>query len=140
MFGLIIFIVALILIGVGIAMGLVALALAAALVGLGIVSSSVLAGLLAGRPQTGIRVFLLQCGALAGIPAGAISAWLLQNISAHLDESWLIPLYGGIGGALAGILIALLIDFILRRLHSWATQQLDKDRSTRLSSDKPISL
>lgn len=118
MFGLVI------LIGVGIAAGLVAFGLAAALTGLGIVSASLAAGFLAGRPQTGVRVFLIQCGVLAGIPAGALCAWILDQVSDHVDESWLIPVYGGIGGAFAGLLIALLMDFIFRRTQAWAEKKL----------------
>lgn len=124
MFGLIFVIVALVLIGVGIAAGLVAFGLAAALTGLGIVSTSVVAGFLAGRTQTGVRVFLIQCGVLAGIPAGALCAWILDKVSDHVDESWFVPVYGGIGGAVAGLLIALMMDFILRRVHVWAEKKL----------------
>lgn len=124
MFGLTIAIVALILIGVGIAAGLVAFGMAALLTGLGVISSSVAAGFLAGKTQTGVRVFLIQCGVLAGIPAGALCAWILNKVLAHVDSSWLIPVYGGIGGAVAGLLIALMMDFIFRRVQGWAEKKL----------------
>ncbi len=124
MFGFVIAIVALVLIGVGIAMGLVAAALAAALVGLGVVSSSVLVGLLAGRSRPGIRVFFLQCGVLAGIPAGALCAWVLHHFSDVIGAGWVVPAYGAAGGALAGLCIALMLDFISHRLHAWAGARL----------------
>ena len=124
MFGIVLVIVALVLIGVGIAAGFVAIGLAATLMGLGIVSSSIVAGFLAGRPQTGVRVFLIQCGLLAGIPAGALCAWILDQVSDHVDESWLVPVYGGLSGAFAGLIIALMLDFIFRRIHAWAETKL----------------
>ena len=71
--------VALVLIGVGLAIGLVACTLGGILVGLGVVSSSFIIGFRSGRSSAGIRAFLLQCGILAGIPAGAVCAWLAQS-------------------------------------------------------------
>ena len=41
-----------------------------------------------------------------------------------VDESWMIAVYGGIGGAFAGALLALLLDFIFRRMHAWLEQRI----------------
>ncbi|MFN0076689.1 MAG: hypothetical protein ACKVY0_09460 [Prosthecobacter sp.] len=112
-------IVMLVIIGAGIGIGLFACAVAATLVALGVVSSSVALGFFTKRPATGVRVFLLQCGVLAGIPAGAVTAWLGRTLFEMADERWLIAVYGGIGGALAGAVLALLLDFIFRRSHAW---------------------
>lgn len=139
--GLIVFVallVMLVLIGVGIGIGLFACAVAAALTGVGVISSSVALGFYTKRPATAVRALLLQCGILAGIPAGAIGAWvghrvitsiaLWQGWSASGYE-WKIPLFGGIGGAFAGLFLALLLDFILRRSHAWALARTERIRA-----------
>jgi uncharacterized membrane protein YeaQ/YmgE (transglycosylase-associated protein family) len=115
-----------VLIGVGIAVGLFACALAAVLVTLGVVSSSVALGFFTKRPATAVRVFLLQCGILAGIPAGAVTAWLGRALLEKADQGWVIAIYGGIGGAFAGALLALLLDFIFRRTHVWLEQRVKR--------------
>ena len=121
LFGLVFLVVALVLMGVGIAVGLVGCAVAAVLLGLGVVSSSFVIGLRSGRPSVGIRALLLQCGILAGIPAGAVCAWLAQSFFAAYGSGWPVLVYGAVGGAVAGVLVALLLDFITRRLHLWAS-------------------
>lgn len=119
-FGLIFLVVALVLIGVGIAIGLVTCALAAGLIALGVLSSSVLIGLRSGRTAAGVRAFLLQVGVLTGIPAGAVCAWLGKAfLDAHGDQ-WLVLGFGAAGGAVAGIVVALLLDFVFRKLTAWA--------------------
>lgn len=125
-FGLIAALVMLVLIGVGIGVGLFACAIAAGLVTLGVVSSSVALGFFTKRPATAVRALLLQCGILAGIPAGAITAWVGRSFLEKVDESWLIALYGGIGGAFAGAVLALMLDFILRRSHAWVEQKVKR--------------
>ena len=129
LFGLIFLVVALVLIGVGVAVGLVACALAAALLGIGVISSSVVVGARSGRAAVGIRVFLLQCGILAGIPAGAVCAWLAQSFFEAYGSGWPVLVYGALGGAFAGVFVALFLDFISRRLHSWASARLLPSRS-----------
>ena len=124
LFGLVFLVVALVLIGIGIAIGLVACVLAAALAGLGIVSSSFLIGMRTGRPAVGIRAFLLQCGVLAGIPAGALCAWLAQAFLKAYGSGWPVFVYGAAGGAVAGVIVALSLDFVSRRLHAWASARL----------------
>lgn len=123
---LIVSVIVIFLIGVGIAVGLFACVIAAVLVTLGVVSSSVALGFLTKRPATAVRAFLLQCGVLAGIPAGAVTAWVGRAFWEQVDQSWLIAVYGGIGGALAGALLALLLDFIFRRTHAWVEQRVRK--------------
>lgn len=125
--GLILLLVMLVLIGVGIAVGLFACAIATALVGLGVVSSSVALGFFTKRPATAVRAFLLQCGILAGIPAGAVTAWIGRAFLEKVDQSWMIAVYGGIGGAFAGALLALMLDFIFRRTHTWIEARVKRD-------------
>jgi len=122
--GLIALLVMVVLIGVGIGIGLVACAIAAGLAMLGVVSSSVALGFVTKRPATAVRALLLQCGILAGIPAGAVTAWVGRSVLEHVDESWMIAVYGGIGGAFAGAMLALLLDFIFRRTHAWVEQRM----------------
>jgi len=122
--GLIAMLVMLVLIGVGIGIGLFACAIAAGLAMLGVVSSSVALGFFTKRPATAVRALLLQCGILAGIPAGAITAWIGRELLEKVDASWMIAVYGGIGGAFAGALLALMLDFIFRRAHAWLEQRM----------------
>jgi len=122
--GLIMLLVMVVLIGAGIGIGLFACAIAAGLAMLGVVSSSVALGFLTKRPATAVRALLLQCGILAGIPAGAVTAWVGRSVLEHVDESWMIAVYGGIGGAFAGAMLALLLDFIFRRTHAWVEQRM----------------
>ena len=74
LFGLVFLVVALILVGVGIAIGLVA---------------------------CGLAVILLRDG-----------------------SGWLVLFYGALGGAVSGVIVALLLSFIFRRLHTWASAKL----------------
>ena len=122
--GLIAMLVMIVLIGVGIGIGLFACLIAMALGMLGVVSSSVALGFFTKRPATAVRALLLQCGVLAGIPAGAITAWVGRALLEKVDESWMIAVYGGIGGAFAGALLALLLDFIFRRTHAWLEERM----------------
>lgn len=122
--GLIMLLVMVVLVGAGIGIGLFACAIAAGLAMLGVVSSSVALGFLTKRPATAVRALLLQCGILAGIPAGAVTAWVGRSVLEHVDESWMIAVYGGIGVAFAGAMLALLLDFIFRRTHAWVEQRM----------------
>lgn len=124
LFGLVFLVVALILIGVGIVLGLVLCAVTAVLVAVGVVSSSVVVGLLSRSSTAGVRAFLIQCGVLAGFPAGILCAWLAHSFFEAYGSGWPIFLYGGLGGALGGIIIALLVAFIYGRLHRWAAAKL----------------
>lgn len=124
--GLIMLFVMVVLIGIGIGAGLFACAIAAGMVMLGVVSSSVALGFFTKRPATAMRALLLQCGVLAGIPAGAVTAWVGRAVLEKVDESWMIAVYGGIGGAFAGALLALMLDFILRRTHAWVEEKVKR--------------
>lgn len=121
LFGLIFLVVTLILIGVGLAIGLVACLVTTVLIGAGIVSSSFLIGLYSKRPAIGIRVFLLQFGFLAGILPGAGCAWLIELTSEKFAGNWRVVIYGAVGGAFAGVLMALLLDFTSRYVGRWAS-------------------
>ncbi len=121
LFSLVFLVVALVLIGVGFAVGLVACVLGACLLSLGVLSSSVFVGVRSRRPALALRAFLLQCGVLAGLPAGAVGAWLAWSVLASVDSSaWAVLGGGALGGAAGGLAIALLLNFCLRRLHRWA--------------------
>src|SRR2546423_15296269 len=134
LFGLMFLVVALILIGVGIVVGLVVCGIAAVLFAVGIVSSSVIVGLLTRRPAAGIRAFLLQCAVLPGIPSGILCAWLAHAFLSAAGPGWLISMYGALGGALAGVVIALLLDFLFRRGHRWASAKLGRGTSHEIAS------
>ncbi|MBB5032713.1 hypothetical protein [Prosthecobacter vanneervenii] len=127
--GLIMLLVMVVLIGIGIGAGLFACAIAAGLTMLGVISSSVALGFLTKRPATAVRALLLQCGILAGIPAGAVTAWVGRAVLEKVDESWMIAVYGGIGGAFAGAVLALLLDFIFRRTHAWLEERVKQHKS-----------
>lgn len=133
-------VVALVLIGVGIGAGLFAALVASVLLFVGVISSSALLGVLTRRPATALRAFLLQCGVLAGIPAGAVTAWAANHLLKWFAEAraampgsfeWQIPLFGAAGGALAGLVIALSLDFVLRRTHGWLTRRVSRGAMTQ---------
>jgi hypothetical protein len=127
LFALMFLVVALILMGVGVAVGLIACCVAAVLFAVGILSSSVVVGLISRRPSTGVRALLLQCALVAGIPSGIVCAWIAHYIFSAAGSGWLISLYGALGGAVAGLVIALLLDFIFRLLHRWASAKLRRE-------------
>lgn len=128
LFGLVFLVVALILIGVGMVVGLVACAIFALLLTVGILSSSVVVALLLRRPASGIRAFLFQCAFLSGIPAGVLCAWLAHSVFTAYGSGWIVLVYGALGGAVAGLVIALLLDFIFRRSHGWISAKLGGTR------------
>jgi hypothetical protein len=109
-----------VLIGVGIVLGVAAVGLTALLVGAGVLSSSVAIGLWRGRAQSGLRALFIQCGLLVGVPAGMLCAWLSANFFAHADAALVRTLLaGGIGGAISGLVVAWLLDFVARRVQVW---------------------
>lgn len=126
LFGLLFLGVIFVMTGVGIVLGLAAVGAAAALVSVGVLSSSVLIGLRAGRSEAGIRALLIQCGLLAGIPAGAVLAWGLSHFVQHLQlgEGWVVPACGALGGAVAGLSVAFILDALSRRTHAWIARRL----------------
>ena len=131
--------VAFVLIGIGIVLGLVGVALTALLVGMGVISSSFAIGLRTGRPAAGIRAFLLQMGIVAGLPAGAVCAWLAHSFFATYGSGWPILVYGAIGGGLAGALLALLFDRVVRRFHLWASSRVKvMDTASERAQRRPV--
>lgn len=128
LFGMVFLTVALVLIGIGVAVGLVACAASGALLSLGVLSSSVFTGVRSGRPSVGIRAFLLQCGVLAGAPAGAVCAWLARSLFESDSSGWPVLLYGAIGAAAGGVVVALLLDYRSRQLYDWASAKLPRAR------------
>ena len=133
LFGLVFLVVALILVGAGIVLGLVVCAVTAVLVAVGVVSSSVVVGLFSRSSTAGVSAFLLQCGVLAGAPAGILCAWLAHSFFEAYGSGWPILVYSGLGGALGGIIIALLLTLIYRRLHRWAAAKLALVRGGRVA-------
>jgi hypothetical protein len=119
--GLAAMVVSLLLIGFGFAVGLIASVIAVVLVGLGVVSSSVVIGLLSGRPSAGVRVFLFLACVLMGIPAGAVCAWLGKSFFEAYGSELLVLFCGALGGAIAGVIVALALDFTFHRIHRWAS-------------------
>ena len=132
LFGLIFLVVALILIGVGAVIGLIACTIAALLAGVGVLSSSMVIGFVTRRPLAGVRAFVLQCALIAGVPSGILCAWLLHSVFAAAGPGWLISFYGALGGAAAGLIIALSLDFVFRRLHRWASGRLKQNASVTI--------
>jgi hypothetical protein len=134
LFAIVFGVVALILIGVGIVLGLVGLALVTFLVGIGVVSSSVFIGVRSGRAASGIRAFLIQTGLLIGIPAGAVCAWLGKSLFEAYGSGWTVLAYGALGGAFAGLLVALILDYVSRRTGTWISGRLQTFGDSRLAT------
>ena len=117
----------LILVGVGLALGGVAALLTLGLVAAGMVSSSVAIGVWRGKAQAGLRAFFLQCGIAAGIPAGMLCAWVGTQLWSQVDAGTIrVLIAGGLGGALSGLLVALLFDFIARRVQTWLAARSER--------------
>ena len=126
LFGLIFLVVALILIGAGAIIGLIVCTITAIMVGIGVLSSSIVIGFISRRAATGLRAFIVQCALIGGIPSGILCAWLVHSVFSAAGPGWLISFYGALGGAVAGLIIALLLDFIFRRLHRWSNSKLGR--------------
>src|SRR5688572_18130461 len=114
------------IVGIGIAIGLVACAIGGILIGLGIISSSVLVGISTGRPAHAFRAFFWQCGLLLGIPAGAVLAWLGGMVVKLGGNQWAIILFGALGGALAGVIVAIMLDVIRHQFCHWASARIEQ--------------
>ena len=118
-FGIVFFFVFLMFIGAGIVIGAVVTVIAFALVSLGVVSSSVIVGIRKRSAGAGIRTFLLLCGVLGGIPCGMFCAWLASNFAEIVGDDAKIFIYGGLSGAIGGLIIAVMFDYILRNSARW---------------------
>jgi hypothetical protein len=131
LFGLVFAVVALLLIGVGFAIGLVGIVLTTILVGLGVVSSSVALGWRTGKASVGLRAFFIQCGVVAGLPAGAVCAYLAHSFFKAYGEGWQVIVYGAVAGAFAGALIAISLDFISQQFQALIAARLAVRRARR---------
>jgi hypothetical protein len=131
LFGLVFAVVALMLIGLGFALGLVGIVLTGILTALGVVSSSVALGWRSGRPSVGIRAFFIQVGILAGLPAGAVCAYLAHSFFKAYGEGWPVIVYGAIAGGVAGMIIALSFDYVSRGIQGWVAGRLQARRAAR---------
>lgn len=114
LFGIIFLFVMLVLVGIGIAIGAFVAALTFVLISLGVVSSSVVVGIRRRSAHAGVRTFLLLCGVLGGIPCGMFCAWFAVSFMQAAGADAKIFLYGGLSGAIGGLLVAYLFDYILR--------------------------
>lgn len=125
-FSLLAVVVMLVLVGVGIVLGAVAVVLTFALVAAGVVSSSVMIGVWRGQAQAGLRAFLLQLGVLAGIPAGMLCAWIGTTLWQEVPGALAVTLVaGGLAGALGGVVVALMFDFVAGRVRRWLGARLE---------------
>ena len=121
-------IVMLVLVGVGMVLGAVAVALTLALVTAGVVSSSVMIGVWRGKAQAGLRAFLLQLGVLGGVPAGMLCAWVGTTLwkEVSLDHALIVTLVaGGLAGAVGGVVVALMFEFVAGRVQRWLGARLE---------------
>jgi hypothetical protein len=132
-FGIIFLIVAIILIGIGIAFGVAIFALAGIAIGLGVTSSSIAIGFIQRKPSLGLRAFFYQLFVIIFSLLGILSTWAISTFSGY-DFSFLsIALIGALSGTSIGLLFAVfhswIIDLIgssLRRLfsqHQKSTEQ-----------------
>ena len=125
-FSLLALVVVPVLVGVGIVLGAEAVVLTFALVAAGVVSSSVMIGVWRGQAQAGLRAFLLQLGVLAGIPAGMLCAWIGTVLWQEIDSALVVTLVaGGLAGALGGVVVALMFDFVAGRVQRWLGARLE---------------
>lgn len=111
--------VALIITGIGVAVGLVLCFIAAALLAAGVVSVSALIGLLRGSWLAALRVFVWQAGVVAGLCAGiaiVAGARFFLDVWKEGAGPWI---GGAVGGIAGGMLVAFLLDFLLRRFAVW---------------------
>jgi|GEM_PF-2453181 len=123
LFGLIFFVVAMILLGVGIALGVFVSILAFVLLSLGVISSSVVVGMRRKSAGAGIRMFLILTGLLGGIPSGILCAWIASNFMDMAGVNAKILVYGGLSGAVSGLFLAVMFDFIYRNSSRWIEQR-----------------
>lgn len=126
--GIIFVLIAVLLLGVGMAIGLVACVAGSVLVGAGVLSSSVLVGFWRRRTLAGVQAFFVQCGILAGAPAGAVCAWAAAQVWPALHAQWHLLAAGAAGGVVAGLGVALLASVasacVLNRVLPWLTAKV----------------
>src|ERR1700722_13090759 len=111
-FGILFVMVIFVLVGAGMAIGAFISLLAFFLVSLGVVSSSVLVGIRRRSAHAGIRAFFLFGGVLGGIPCGMLCAWIAAKFLEAAGADAKIFLVGGLGGAVGGLVLALMLDYV----------------------------
>jgi hypothetical protein len=119
--GIISALVALLLTGVGVAIGLIACLALVALASVGVVSTSVLVGCWKRRVSAGLQVLFVQCGVLMGAPVGAVLAWGAWHLWPMINGEWRVLAAGAVGGAGGGLVIAWLASAAAEGLarHTW---------------------
>ena len=129
LFGIVFLTVALVLLGVGLAIGIFVMVAAVGLLSLGILSSSVLVGLKTGRPRTAIRAFLILSGVAVGSLGGVICAWALAFLFEAYSGGGLVFAYGALAGAVVGAALSLLFELFARRVYTWAAFHFTSSRT-----------
>jgi hypothetical protein len=105
-FALIFLTIALILIGVGLAVGLVICGVIAMLTFFGVLTSSAAVGVWLRNPSAALRLMVYQFCVLAGLVAGVGLAWVVSLIfELHLQPAGIV-LCGGLAGAASGLIFA----------------------------------
>jgi hypothetical protein len=114
-------VIALLLVGTGIAIGLAVIAVFAMMAGLGVVSSSFVVGFWKRRTLAGVQAFFLQCGVLLGAPVGAVLAWVGCHVWPMISGEWQVLAAGAVGGAAGGLLVACLASAAAAGIakHAW---------------------
>jgi hypothetical protein len=97
--------IALVVIGVGIAIGLITCLAVSLLASVGVISTSVLVGLWQRRALAGFQALLVQCGVALGAPAGAVLAWGVAHVWPMFSGVGRVLIAGSIGGAIGGLVI-----------------------------------
>ena len=106
--------VMLVLVGMGIVISLTFLACTAIFVGLGVISSSALVALFRRRFSSGLRALHYQLLALIGLPCGAGTLWLACSLfDVQIRQRYILAIGGAIG-IVAGIIMALILDWSFR--------------------------
>ncbi|HEX2617898.1 MAG TPA: hypothetical protein VHL57_10170 [Flavobacteriales bacterium] len=113
--------IALLIIGVGVAIGLIASLALAVLTSVGVVSISILVACWKRQMLAGLQVFFVQCGVLMGAPAGAMLAWGAWHLWPMINGEWRVLAAGAVGGAGGGLVIAWLASAAAEGLarHTW---------------------
>ena len=112
-FGIIFLVVALVLIGIGLAIGALIFVAAAAAIGVGMISSSVACGILQKKPSAGFRVFFYQFFTLTFLAAGIVLTWLVSAFAELHFSGWSIVAIGSLAGISVGLLFSILHSYLV---------------------------
>jgi hypothetical protein len=97
---------ALVVIGIGVAIGLVTCLAVSLLASVGMLSTSVLVGVWTRRTLAGFQALFVQCGIALGAPAGAALAWGVSHVWPMFGADGRVLIAGAMGGAGGGLVIA----------------------------------